>query len=220
MSIARIGHVGQTNTVFMTYIAGNLRYLRKLANLSQQAFAEKVGLNRGNIASYEKGSAEPSLTNLLKISRYFNVDLMDFIDRDLAKDLPTMAHRLQDVNQELPVRFEKESLQEIISKHDLDQGEVSGTQMLTRRSVNLEKIIAGLRQYHEMKLAKLENLDRNGQLLRLDYGRILEIAEDILDTNRQLVRKLIALEGLGESGRQAGRNGSDPADSRVLPKED
>ncbi len=178
----------------MTYISGNLRYLRKLSNLSQQAFAEKVDLNRGNIASYEKGSAEPSLTNLLKISRYFNVDLMDFIDRDLTEQLPAVAARLPNDSQELAVRFEKESLAEIVSKHDLDYTEVSGTQMLTQRSINLEKIIAGLRQYYELKLAKLENLDRSGQLIRLDYGRMLEIAEEILDTNRQLVRKLISLE--------------------------
>jgi len=187
----------------MTYIAGNLRYLRKLSNLSQQAFAEKVDLNRGNIASYEKGSAEPSLTNLLKISRYFNVDLMDFIDRDLTEQLPAVAHRMQNDSQELAVRFEKQSLEEIVSQHDLQQGEVSGTQMLTQRSINLEKIIAGLRQYYELKLAKLENLDRSGQLIRLDYGRMLEIAEEILDTNRQLVRKLISVEGNGNDSEDA-----------------
>lgn len=178
----------------MTHVAGNLRYLRKLSNLSQQAFAEKVGLNRGNIASYEKGSAEPSLTNLLKISRYFNVDLMDFIDRDLTEELPVVAHRRPDNQQEQPVRFEKESLHDIIQRHDLQSGELSSTQALTQRSLDLEKIIEGLRQYHHMKLLRLDNLDRTGQLLLLDYGRMLEIAEDILDANRQLVRKLISLE--------------------------
>jgi transcriptional regulator with XRE-family HTH domain len=182
----------------MTYIAGNLRYLRKLSNLSQQSFAEKVGLNRGNIASYEKGSAEPSLTNLLRISRYFNVDLMDFIDRDLTEKLPTVATRQTDQGESL--RFEKESLEEIIKRHDLNHGELSGTQMLIQRSLDLEKIIEGLRQYHGMKLVRLEGLDRNGQLLLLDYGRMLEIAEDVLDTNRQLIRKLASegVNGLAE----------------------
>ncbi len=67
----------------MSFIPQNLRYLRKLAELSQQALAKKVGLNRGNIASYEKGAAEPNTKNLLKIVRFFNIDVIDFVEKDL-----------------------------------------------------------------------------------------------------------------------------------------
>ena len=50
----------------------NIRYLRKKMNLSQEELANAIGLNRGNIASYESGTAEPKIANLVKMSKLFS----------------------------------------------------------------------------------------------------------------------------------------------------
>ena len=71
----------------MNYISQNIRFLRKLAGLSQEQFAKKIQMNRGNIASYEKGSAEPSIEKLQRIITYFKVSLQDFIEKDLSKHI-------------------------------------------------------------------------------------------------------------------------------------
>ena len=65
-------------------LAHNMRCLRKRMGVSQEDLARRVGLNRGNIASYEKGTAEPKLCNLLKLSHLFGVSIHDLTRRDLS----------------------------------------------------------------------------------------------------------------------------------------
>jgi transcriptional regulator with XRE-family HTH domain len=69
-----------------TFLASNLRLLRKRFQWSQEEFANRVGLNRGNIASYENGSTEPKVYSLLKMSELFQVSIKDLVFEDLSKD--------------------------------------------------------------------------------------------------------------------------------------
>ena len=66
------------------FISGNLKVLRKSLGWSQTELAERVGLNRGNIASYESGCAEPSICKLLRISNLFDISTRDLTRRDLS----------------------------------------------------------------------------------------------------------------------------------------
>ncbi len=68
----------------MSYVASNLKFLRKQTGLSQDLFAARLELNRGNIASYEKGSAEPSVDKIVKFAAFFNIDVASFIQKDLS----------------------------------------------------------------------------------------------------------------------------------------
>lgn len=72
------------NDQLPNFIAANLRLLRNQAGWSQTELGVKVGLNRGNIASYESGSAEPSICKLLRISNLFNISTRDFTRRNLS----------------------------------------------------------------------------------------------------------------------------------------
>ena len=65
-------------------LSGNIRCLRKQLKLSQEELGNKVGLNRGNIASYEKGTAEPKICNLLRLAHLFKVSILDLTRRDLS----------------------------------------------------------------------------------------------------------------------------------------
>ena len=66
-------------------LSGNIRCLRKQLKLSQEELGHKVGLNRGNIASYEKGTAEPKICNLLRLAHLFKVSILDLTRRDLSQ---------------------------------------------------------------------------------------------------------------------------------------
>ena len=70
-----------------TFLALNLRLLRKKFQWSQEEFANRVGLNRGNIASYENGSTEPKIYSLLKMSELFQVSIKELVFEDLSKGL-------------------------------------------------------------------------------------------------------------------------------------
>ena len=66
--------------------AQRLTYLRKMAGLTQQEFADKLNLTRSAVAMYEAGKREPKFELLEMLADFFNVD-MDFL---LGKqDTPT-----------------------------------------------------------------------------------------------------------------------------------
>lgn len=82
--------VKQEKQITSHYLAGNLRFLRKSRKMSQEELAVQIGLNRGNIASYENGSAEPKIGNLLRMAEFFGISLIDLAQRDL-----TLAENMQ-----------------------------------------------------------------------------------------------------------------------------
>lgn len=67
------------------FLPKNIRCLRKQLNISQGELASRIGLNRGNIASYENGSAEPKICNLLKLAQFFGVSIIELTQQDLSK---------------------------------------------------------------------------------------------------------------------------------------
>ncbi|MCC6724001.1 MAG: helix-turn-helix transcriptional regulator [Saprospiraceae bacterium] len=67
-------------------LSENLRSLRKRMKWSQEELADKVGLNRGNIASYENGTAEPKICNLVKIAHLFNISVFDLTHNSLKAE--------------------------------------------------------------------------------------------------------------------------------------
>ncbi len=69
---------------FMTQIGKNIKKIRKVKGLSQQAFADLFGLTRGNISSYEESRAEPKIEVMIKIANFFSIPLADFIEKDLS----------------------------------------------------------------------------------------------------------------------------------------
>jgi transcriptional regulator with XRE-family HTH domain len=91
--------VGQPNypTIFLHQ---NIRLLRKQLKLSQEELANRVGLNRGNIASYENGTAEPKICNLLKFSTLFGVSIIDLTQKDLKEEdsLVKASEKFQQLN--------------------------------------------------------------------------------------------------------------------------
>ena len=68
----------------MTYFGTNLKKIRQIKGLSQQAFAELIDLNRGVISSYEEGRAEPKIETLLRIANYFGIPTDDIISKPLT----------------------------------------------------------------------------------------------------------------------------------------
>lgn len=68
----------------MTHIGKNIKKIRNVKSLSQQAFAELFDLTRGNISSYEEARAEPKIEVIIRIANFFGIPLTDFIEKDLS----------------------------------------------------------------------------------------------------------------------------------------
>lgn len=65
----------------MSIVGQNIRRLREQLGESQQVFAGRFGLSRGQIASYEAEdkASEPALETILAIVDFFNIDLRLFV---------------------------------------------------------------------------------------------------------------------------------------------
>ena len=70
----------------MNYFQANLKYLRKSKGLTQGDLANKIGVNRPKIGSYEEGRAEPKFETLQNISHFFQISIDDLLESDLSEN--------------------------------------------------------------------------------------------------------------------------------------
>jgi len=69
----------------MNYFAKNMKLLRMVLGMSQDQLAQHLGVNRHNIASYERDSSKPNVSIMLQIADLFGVDLGLMVQEDLSK---------------------------------------------------------------------------------------------------------------------------------------
>ncbi len=89
----------------MSYFGKNIKKIRGVKSLSQQAFAELFDLKRGTLGAYEEGRSEPKIETIIKIANYFSIQIDDLLTSELTVnqllkfkgDLTTYA---QDVKRE------------------------------------------------------------------------------------------------------------------------
>ena len=65
---------------FMSNIPSNIKFLRKKKGLTQQQFAEQIGIKRSLVGAYEEERADPKYDLLKKIALFFDVSIDDFIN--------------------------------------------------------------------------------------------------------------------------------------------
>jgi len=69
----------------MSNIAKNLKYLRKKKGLTQQQFADEMGIKRASVGAYEEERAEPKYELLKKIAAFYGLT-MDELANDTIND--------------------------------------------------------------------------------------------------------------------------------------
>lgn len=69
----------------MSQIAHNIKHLRELKKLSQEALAENLNITRARLGAYEESRNEPPIEILIKLSEYFHVAIDALLKTDLRK---------------------------------------------------------------------------------------------------------------------------------------
>jgi len=64
---------------FMSIISSNIKFLRKKKGLTQQQFADQIGIKRSLVGAYEEERAEPKYDLLKIIASFFEITVDDFI---------------------------------------------------------------------------------------------------------------------------------------------
>lgn len=68
---------------FMSIISSNIKFLRKKKGLTQQSFADQVGIKRSLVGAYEEERAEPKYELLKVIASFFEISIDDFINQKI-----------------------------------------------------------------------------------------------------------------------------------------
>ncbi|WKK82422.2 helix-turn-helix domain-containing protein [Marivirga arenosa] len=169
----------------MTKISENIKFLRKERGLSQTAMAESVGLKRGNIASYEKELAQPSIENLVKIADFFNIDIHQIVNEDLKLEA---EKPILDKN---PFKIIEDNFpfQGLKNKVNALKGN-NGNKLkhLKEQNKDIQKMVDGFRAFHKMRMNSNLNHEDLNQKLSTDYSNLLDILQTVLQSNTDLIK--------------------------------
>ncbi|MFD1256542.1 helix-turn-helix domain-containing protein [Mucilaginibacter terrae] len=67
----------------MSIISTNIKFLRKKKGLTQQQFADEIGIKRSLVGAYEEDRADPKYELLKKIALYFEISIDDIINETI-----------------------------------------------------------------------------------------------------------------------------------------
>ena len=67
----------------MSIISTNIKFLRKKKGLTQQQFADEIGIKRSLVGAYEEDRADPKYDLLKRIALYFEISVDDFINETI-----------------------------------------------------------------------------------------------------------------------------------------
>jgi len=68
----------------MSFFGKNIKKIRGIRNLSQQAFAELFDLKRATLGAYEEQRSEPRIETIIKIANYFSIPIDDLLTTELT----------------------------------------------------------------------------------------------------------------------------------------
>lgn len=154
------------------YLNRNIRALRKRLNLSQEELALRIGLNRGNIASYENGTAEPKICNLLKLSHIFGVSVIDLANKDLSSE--SIESHIPETNPttESPLHDPNELLQ------------------LRDRANEISQVIHSLYTCFQFKLKSMTECAPEIQALQVHFEQMKEVSQSLINDHLALLDML------------------------------
>ncbi|MDR1652907.1 MAG: helix-turn-helix domain-containing protein [Prevotellaceae bacterium] len=68
------------NEKYMATLGTKLIILRKKYKLTQMEIADSIGVSQNAYAQWEADKCKPIISNLLKLSQYFKVDVNELLD--------------------------------------------------------------------------------------------------------------------------------------------
>ncbi len=178
----------------LDHIASNIKFLRTLSSLSQEQLAERIGLNRGNITSYERGIAKPSIDSLQKIADCFNVDLLSLIQKDLSTNMDSnQIKQLYAKNNQTKPQEQSAKL-----KMHNSSGLTSLNGQATNGAVDFEQMLKGLRDINDFQVQMqqsfyqdIHSIAQQLQQLTFTMENLVKVSQEILKEVKQRKRETV-----------------------------
>lgn len=77
------------------YLAQNLKFLREQKGLNQRELSNVLGLSSSAVAMWEQRHRTPDIETIIKLARYFEVTLDEFVLAELRPPIPLYATNLR-----------------------------------------------------------------------------------------------------------------------------
>lgn len=112
----------------MSFFGKNVKKIRGVKGLSQQAFADLFALKRATLGAYEEGRSEPKIDTIIKVANYFSISIDDILTKEITVNqlLSFNGGITTDVNQVVKAGFtEVPFVNELNSKMFIDDFKTS-----------------------------------------------------------------------------------------------
>lgn len=154
----------------LTNLASNIRHLRKELSISQEDLANQLGgrLNRGNIASYEKGTAEPKIYNLLKLSNFYKVSVIALTTSDLRCPVTLETARNN-------YRYELKDEDKVV------------LEKFNNQVAELKKVMESVQVCHEFRLKSMDNVPSGLQCVVSSYNQLHDVGAMLMEAHVELL---------------------------------
>lgn len=77
-------------------IGKSIRKIRKKTKLTQEAFAEKIGIEPSSLSNIENGKSYPSVSTIIQIQKNFNVTSEDIFNIDYEIEINKISENLHE----------------------------------------------------------------------------------------------------------------------------
>lgn len=168
------------------FLPGNIKNLRRRQNLSQEELAGKLEITRNKVASYERGSAEPKLSIVIRFADQFEVTVDDLITKDLTDDQILLEARQQ--------RQEADSAMHSLESLDPDRDTqiiIPENEVLERfihKNQQIDKMLEGFKAF--MEIHKSQPSENGQSQYFLSSKNLLYLLNYLLKTNKELIQNL------------------------------
>ncbi|PSR11533.1 MAG: hypothetical protein C7N36_16030 [Bacteroidetes bacterium] len=162
--------LNQEKIAAANYLASNIKILRKRKKISQEELGFHIGLNRGNIASYENGTAEPKICNLIRMAEFFGVSLIDLAQHDLTSE---------------------ERMSSLMRLQGLCPQERAHLEGLYHKAEAFDKFLHGIHTcftYKAKGLKNIDNLPKEAHFLHSHFEQLYEAATRLSQEHLDLLR--------------------------------
>lgn len=157
-----------SKTTLNSKLGANIRHLRKQLQLSQEDLANKLNLNRGNIASYEKGTAEPKICNLLNLSHFYKVSVIDLTSSDLQCPIALGTARNN-------------------YQYELKEEDKAVLEKFYEQAVELEKVMESVRVCHEFKIKSMDETPPGFQCVLSNFNQLGDVGVALMKAHNDLL---------------------------------
>lgn len=176
-----------------------LQELRKSSGLSQNSLAKELGVAQQTVAQWEKGTREPNIEMLIKISTFFSVSVDDLLDVGSVSDFEKMLVEVDKV--------EKRDIKNFLNKLYEDTKEEKIHWERYSDNFEVSKEIGGVINYNLSFFTKIEDMGEIALFYCIDpnashedytimpeihtQGDVLVLPTDVM--TQRLVKKLYRL---------------------------